>query len=209
VSDRPWDDRLTIRRAAEWDVDWVAGLARELAQSFTLSRERFLAAYPALLADDGACLLVAVRGRERLGYLLGFRHLTFYANGPVAWVEEVCVRGQEHGRGIGRALMSAFEQWATAQGCGLIAVATRRAAPFYRALDYQESAVYFRKVLEGQASELARSAAKRILAPSADRRLHTARPVTRSHANERIMFGRADQCLVNLKSIAATSCTQK
>ena len=138
---------MTIRRAADGDVDGVAGLASELAQSFTFSRERFLAAYPALLADDGACLLVAVQGSECLGYLLGFGHLTFYANGPVAWVEEVFVRGQEHGRGTGRALMSAFEQWATARGCGLIAVATRRAAPFYRALGYQESAAYFRKVL--------------------------------------------------------------
>jgi hypothetical protein len=42
--------------------------------------------------------------------------------------------------------MSAFEQWAAAQGCAL---ATRRAAPFYRALGYEESATYFRKVLIG------------------------------------------------------------
>jgi hypothetical protein len=43
--------------------------------------------------------------------------------------------------------MSAFEQWAVAQGCALVALATRRAAPFYRALGYEESAVYFRKVM--------------------------------------------------------------
>ena len=54
---------------------------------------------------------------------------------------------------LGRALMSTFEQWAAAQGCGLIALATRRAAPFYRALGYAESAVYFRKVLDGRASQ--------------------------------------------------------
>jgi GNAT superfamily N-acetyltransferase len=65
----------------------------------------------------------------------------------VAWVEEVYVRGQERGRGIGRALMSAFERWAAARDCALIALATRRAAPFYRALGFEESAVYFRKVL--------------------------------------------------------------
>jgi hypothetical protein len=35
---------------------------------------------------------VAVAGEERVGYLLGFAHLTFYANGPVGWVEEVLVR---------------------------------------------------------------------------------------------------------------------
>lgn len=100
VSDARWDDQLVVRRAGAGDVEGVAGLAGELAQSFTFSRRRFQGAYPALLADDGACLLVAVHGSERLGYLLGFRHLSFYANGPVAWVEEVLVRRQERSRGI-------------------------------------------------------------------------------------------------------------
>jgi len=140
VSDVRPNDQLAIRRAGAGDVDGVAGLAGELAQSFPFSRARFQVTYPALLADDGACLLLAVEGQERLGYLLGFRHLTFYASGPAAWVEEVFVCRQERDRGIGRALMSAFEQWAAAQGCALIALATRRAAPFYRALGYEESA---------------------------------------------------------------------
>ena len=43
--------------------------------------------------------------------------------------------------------MTAFEQHAAGRGCQLVALATRRAAAFYRALGYQESAVYFRKVL--------------------------------------------------------------
>lgn len=90
---------------------------------------------------------MAVNGHEHLGYVLGFRHLTFYANGPVAWAEEIVVRSRDRGHGIGEALMSAFERWAAAQGCVLVALATRRAAPFYRALDYAESATYFRKVI--------------------------------------------------------------
>jgi GNAT superfamily N-acetyltransferase len=106
-----------------------------------------------LLASDGACLLLAVNRQEYLGYLLGFRHLTFYANGPVAWVEEIVVRGHDRGRGIGRALINAFEQWAADQGCVLVALATRRAAPFYRAVGYEESATYFRKVLANPLSD--------------------------------------------------------
>ena len=91
-------------------------------------------------------------GHTSIGYLLGFRHLTFYANGPVGWVEEVVVRDEDRGQGTGRILMSAFEQWATAQGCALVALATRRAGPFYRALGYEESATYFRKVLVNPAA---------------------------------------------------------
>lgn len=140
-----------VRPAAAADCEDVAGLAAELAQSFAFSPEKFRASYPALLADPAARLLLAVNGGETLGYLLGFRHLTFYANGPVAWVEEIVVRSRERGQGTGAALMSAFERWAAAGGCALVALATRRAAPFYRAIGYEESAVYFHKLLDGAA----------------------------------------------------------
>lgn len=142
-----WDGE--IRPAGAGDRDDVARLAAELALSFAFSADRFAASYPLLLAEPGARLLVASKGQQVLGYLLGFRHLTFYANGPVGWVEELAVRPDARGEGAGAALMSAFEQWAAGQGCALVAVATRRAAPFYRAVGYEESAVYFRKVLPG------------------------------------------------------------
>jgi len=140
---------VRIRPATAGDADAVAGLAKGLAQSFTPSRASFDAHYPALLAAGHACLLVAVTGAgdERVGYLLGFEHLTFYANGRVAWVEEVFVRNGLRGHGIGRALMTAFERWARERGCVLVALATRRAAPFYCTLGYEDSATYLRKLL--------------------------------------------------------------
>ncbi|HEX8005065.1 MAG TPA: hypothetical protein VF482_01400 [Trebonia sp.] len=73
-----------IRHAEPGDADDIAALAAELAHSFAFSREKFRASYPAMLAADDACLLLAASGQESLGYLLGFTHLTFYANGPVA-----------------------------------------------------------------------------------------------------------------------------
>jgi GNAT superfamily N-acetyltransferase len=142
------EPQVQIRQADTADAGAVAVLAGELAQSFAFSREKFDLTYPRLLAAPDVCLLLAADGDEYLGYLLGFRHLTFYANGPVGWVEEVLVQGDHHGRGIGRALMSAFERWAAGQGCALVALATRRAAPFYRALGYEDSAAYFRKFLD-------------------------------------------------------------
>jgi GNAT superfamily N-acetyltransferase len=143
-----WDGE--IRHAEAGDREEVAGLAAELALSFAFSPERFRASYPAVLAEPGACLLLAADRGESRGYLLGFRHLTFYANGPVAWVEEIAVRRGDRGKGAGAALMSAFEQWAAGHGCALVALATRRAAPFYRAVGYEESAAYFRKLLPGR-----------------------------------------------------------
>ena len=66
----------------------------------------------------------------------------------MAWAEEILVRSEHRGHGTGRALMTEFERWAARQGCALVALATRRAAPFYRALGYADSATYFRKVLD-------------------------------------------------------------
>jgi GNAT superfamily N-acetyltransferase len=141
------EPQVQIRHARTADAGAVALLAGELAHSFVFSREKFDLTYPQLLTAPDACLLLAADGDQCLGYLLGFRHLTFYANGPVGWVEEILVRSEHRGASIGRALMSAFERWAAEQGCALVALATRGAAPFYCALGYEDSAVYFRKVL--------------------------------------------------------------
>jgi GNAT superfamily N-acetyltransferase len=148
VNDAP----IQIRAAVAADESAVAGLAGELAQSFAFSRARFEVSYRSLLDTEDACLLVATDGRDHLGYLLGFRHLTFFANGLVGWVEEILVSRGQRGLGTGRALMAAFEQWAAGHGCAMVALATRRAAPFYLALGYEESAVYLRKVLPGSAT---------------------------------------------------------
>jgi GNAT superfamily N-acetyltransferase len=136
-----------VRPASPDDADAVCELAGQLAQSFPFSPARFQDSYAALLETDGACLLVAVEPGEVLGYLLGFRHLTFYAGGPVAMVEETLVRPQDRGRGVGRALMGAFERWAVRRNCVVSCLSTRRAAPFYLALGYEESATYLRKTL--------------------------------------------------------------
>ena len=43
--------------------------------------------------------------------------------------------------------MVRFEEWAASRGVKLVALATRRAAEFYRVLGYTDSAAYFRKLL--------------------------------------------------------------
>jgi GNAT superfamily N-acetyltransferase len=139
--------RIEVRRGVRDDADAVCTLAGQLAQSFPLSRTRFHDSYAALLSTDDTCLLVATDADEVVGYLLGFSHRTFYANGPVAWVEEVFVRPQFRARGIGRTIMKAFEDWAVHRHCAVAALATRRAARFYVGLGYEESASYLRKVL--------------------------------------------------------------
>jgi len=141
-------ENLGIRPARERDMPDLFPLAVEFATSFVPEWSPFEGACRRILADEDACLLVAdLAERGIIGYLLGFEHAAFFANGPVSWVEEIAVALPFRRNGVGRALMMAFETWAGARGSRLVALATRRAARFYSALGYEESASYFRKVL--------------------------------------------------------------
>jgi GNAT superfamily N-acetyltransferase len=136
-----------IRPARESDASQLFPLAREFATSFEPRADALESSLRDILANEAAWLGVAEATDQLVGYVLGFEHCTFYANGRVSWVEELTVRSDWRGRGVGRALMRAFEGWATRRGAKLVALATRRAAPFYRALGYEESATYFRRLL--------------------------------------------------------------
>jgi GNAT superfamily N-acetyltransferase len=136
-----------IRQALAPDGPAVLALARAFATSFVVESAAFDRTFVELIGRPDACLRVAEADGQIAGYVLGFEHPTFFANGRVAWVEEVMVAETFRRRGVGGTLMAEFEAWAAARGARLIALATRRAAVFYRALGYEESASYFRKKL--------------------------------------------------------------
>jgi GNAT superfamily N-acetyltransferase len=135
-----------IRRAAPADSAALFDLTREFATSFDPQVEIFEQSFNVLVKQDDALLLVIDEAKQLLGYLLGFDHHTLYANGRVSWVEEIMVRPDRRRCGLGRDLMLQFEQWAATRG-------SRRRwpivnAPFYTAIGYHESALYFRKLLD-------------------------------------------------------------
>ena len=87
-------------------------MAQAFATSFAVEHPAFEHAFVELLSDPKAFIAVAeVEGRIA-GYLLGFEHLTFFANGHVAWVEEIMVSEKHRRTGISRQLMEAFRDGA-------------------------------------------------------------------------------------------------
>ena len=138
---------FALRPARPNDGEELFPIARDFATSFVVDRGHFAENLSDFLQDDAAWLGVAEADGELIAYLLGFDHLTFFANGRVSWVEEVAVIETWRREGVGAALMSAFQDWAKGRGSRLVALATRRAAPFYNALGYEESAIYFRRLL--------------------------------------------------------------
>jgi GNAT superfamily N-acetyltransferase len=136
-----------IRAAGELDVDAVWPLVSEFATTFRPVRESFEKAFAELITRDDTLVLVATDDGQIVGYLLASTHGTFFANAPVAWVEEVMVAESARRSGVATALMAHAELWARQQGAAYVSLATRRAANFYDALGYEESATFFRKLL--------------------------------------------------------------
>lgn len=123
-------------------------LVRDFATSFTPERHAFEATWQRLQAESTALVAIAeASDRSIIGYLLANSHSTFLANGPVAWVEEVMVAENHRRSGVGRELMDYAERWARDSGAAYLALASRRAGPFYLALGYEDSAVFYKKTL--------------------------------------------------------------
>jgi hypothetical protein len=72
---------LRIRRADHNEADALYALASAFATSFTVERSSFEASLAALIASPDAFLAVASDDGRAVGYVLGFDHPTFYANG--------------------------------------------------------------------------------------------------------------------------------
>lgn len=91
-------------------------------------------------------------GHERLGYLMGFEHLTFCASGSVAWAGKSSSAPASRPR-----RRPGTDERVRAVGCRPQLHAGGAGDPAGRALlpraGYEESAIYLRKILDDQASE--------------------------------------------------------
>jgi GNAT superfamily N-acetyltransferase len=138
---------LKIRKAVLEDQNQLFLLVQNFAASFKPEKNKFNEILKSFLADENVFLYVAESENQLAGYCLGFDHYGFFANGRVSWLEEIMVVEKFRRGKIGTKLMDKFENWSVKRDSRLVALATRRASLFYKALNYEESAVYFRKLL--------------------------------------------------------------
>ena len=141
-------ETIGIRPAVTEDVEQLWPLVKESASSYRPERQAFAQSFTDLVGRADTLIMVAVANPSAIvGYLLGSYHGTLFANGPVAWIEELMVSDTARGQGVATKLMSSAEEWARSIPAGHIAVATRRAGDFYLRIGYEESATYYRKAL--------------------------------------------------------------
>jgi GNAT superfamily N-acetyltransferase len=139
-------DSVEIRPARSGDVDQIWSLVQQFAFSYRPKRSIFERSFEELLGRSDTLVLVAEAPIDAIvGYLLASHHGTFFANGPVAWVEEFMVSESVRHQGVATRLMGLAETWAKSIPTAYVALASRRAGDFYLKVGYEESATYFRK----------------------------------------------------------------
>jgi len=144
---------MKIREAQLEDCDALLPMAVDLATSFVVDSDTFRDSFRKCVSDESALVLVAEVDSSLVGYLLGSDHIAFFANGRVSGVEEIYVRPDHRGAGVGKALMHHFENWAETRDSTQVVVCTRRASKFYSALGYEDTATCFRNVLKEEAEQ--------------------------------------------------------
>ncbi len=135
-----------IRSATIHDADSVFHLLTQLADTYPANRESFDAAFPVLVDDDNAILLLAERDGAVVGYGLGIVSLLLYTNGRSAQLQELVTDESKRGQGIGGELVRAIEDECRARQVRQLTVASRRAAGFYESRGYTTTAEYLKKV---------------------------------------------------------------
>ena len=137
---------VEIRQARSEDVDQIWRLVREFAVSYRPNRSIFDRSFKEFLGRSDTLVLVAEAAPNAIvGYLLASHHGTFFANGPIAWVEELMFGESVRRQGVATRLMGSAETWARNIPTAYVALASRRAGDFYLNLGFEESATYFRK----------------------------------------------------------------
>jgi len=146
---------MSIRNAAPADVPELSCLLEDLfsiEQDFqpnTENQERgmlLLLQYP-----DRGCIKVAEDGGRIVGMVSAQLVISTAEGAPSAWVEDMVVRDEYRGKGVGRALLDSLLEWAKSKGATraqlLVDLDNEPALGYYQHLGWQTTRLGARRVL--------------------------------------------------------------
>jgi GNAT superfamily N-acetyltransferase len=131
---------IEIRAASEDDVPLILALVKELAEYERLSHE--VVATEGMLRDSVfgerrvAEVLIGYYGDDPAGFALFFHNFSTFLGRPGIYLEDLYVRPEFRGAGIGRALLVHLARLARERNCGRLE---------WSVLDWNEPAIGFYK----------------------------------------------------------------
>ncbi len=144
------DDMIT-RSAQSEDVEALANLITELG--YPTSSDDMNRRFQAISADSSYATLLAARGGNVLGMVGLHLERCYESNSSCVRIMALVVGSEHRGRGVGRILVSAAEDWARQRGAREIMLTTHKrraeAHRFYVSMGYEATGYRFYKPLGG------------------------------------------------------------
>jgi GNAT superfamily N-acetyltransferase len=111
---------VRIRRATAADATAMAELLAQLG--YPANAGDLPGRLRAVEAEGGAIILAIDDAGAPIGLAQFAKHATIHAEAPVAYITALVTSASVRGRGVGRALVNAAEDWAREQGCVKLSV---------------------------------------------------------------------------------------
>lgn len=131
-------DALRIRSATPADVSLILGFIRELAEYEKLSHEVVATEadirHSLFSARPAAECLIAESSGKPAGFALFFHNFSTFLGKPGIYLEDLYVKPELRGQGVGRKLLAHLARLAVSRGCGRFEWAV---------LDWNEPAIRF------------------------------------------------------------------
>ena len=140
---------MIIRSAQSEDVEALANLMAELG--YPTSSEQMRRRFKAISDDPSNDTLVAEREGKVLG-MVGLRiERSYGSDDSYVQIRDFVVCSEHRGKGVGRTLISAAEDWARRRGARDVMLTTHKrrtdAHRFYRSMGYEATGYRFYKAL--------------------------------------------------------------
>jgi ribosomal protein S18 acetylase RimI-like enzyme len=140
---------LSIRDAVPPDAPVILGMVQELATSAGETTPLTLAYARQYLSASGGHVLLAEMDGVPVGMLSYSIRADLFHAAPTGLIEELVVRAEARGQGVGTVLVQELLQRLSSQGCAEVSVTTMPdnagAVRFYRRLGLVDEAVYLEK----------------------------------------------------------------
>lgn len=148
-------NKVNISTASEADIPELIellGVLFSIEQDFTPDPEKQRRGLTALLASPAGHIAIARDENARAVGMASAQLVISTAEGaPSAWIEDVVVREDWRGQGLGRALLDAVVAWARSQGAVraqlLADLDNAPALAFYDRLDWQPTRLGARRLM--------------------------------------------------------------
>jgi len=145
---RTKNENVSLRFASKEDVPMILALIRGIAEYEKLSHE--VIATEELLAENlfgkrrTAEVILAYYNNEAAGFALFFHNFSTFIGKPGIYLEDLFVKPELRGKGIGKILLTYLAKLAIERDCGRIE---------WSVLDWNESAIQFYKKLGARGME--------------------------------------------------------